>query len=274
MSAAADRHRPDMRTGTHHIEWVKERLSDRDWAILTDLDRLRVLSADQLERLHFSSLTNRSREVVRGRVLRRLATWRVIAPMGRRIGGSQRGSSRAIWALDTVGQRLIRQRQAAVQPAVRVRRPRQPGERFMAHALAVSELYMSLATAQSGAVLAAFDAEPAAWWPNGLGGWLKPDAYLRLSTSTWDDHWWAEIDRATESLPTLRRKLETYLDFYQHGQLGPNGVMPRVLVSTITEQRREAVQDLVAALPEPASALFVATLDRDALPVLLGSLKE
>lgn len=83
-----------------------------------------------------------------------------------------------------------------------------------------------------------------------------------------------EVDRATESLPTLRRKLETYLDFYQRGQLGPNGVMPRVLLSTITEQRREAVHDLVAGLPEPASTLFVVTLDRDTLLALLGSLKE
>lgn len=44
--------------------------------------------------------------------------------------------------------------------------------------------------------------------------------------------------------------------------------------SSLSEQRREAVRDLVGSLPEPASGLFVATLDRDALLTLLSSLKE
>jgi hypothetical protein len=167
-----------VRLGAGHAEWVRERLNERDWAIIDSLDRLRVLSADHLERLHFSSRTGRSREVVRGRVLRRLVAWRVIAPLGRfrRIGGARRGSSRTIYALDTTGQRLTRQRQAAEQPIARLRRPTVPGERFLAHGLAVSELYVTVATsvAAAGVELAAFDGEPASWWPDGLGGWLKP----------------------------------------------------------------------------------------------------
>lgn len=211
---------------------------------------------------------------MRGRVLRRLAAWRVTMPLERRIGGARRGSSRTIWTLDTAGQRLVRERQAAERPAARVRRPVQVGERFLAHALAVSELYVMLATgdAQGGMKLAAFDVEPA--WPNGLGGWLKPDAYLVLDTPGARWHFWAEVDRATESLPTIRRKLDSYLDFYQRGQLGPSGVMPRVLVSTITEQRRDAIRELVRGLPEPAGELFVVTCERDALLALLGTLKE
>lgn len=268
---------------TRQLDWLRDRLSARDWAILLDLARLRLVSADQLERLHFSSLTGRSREVVRGRVLRRLVDWRVITPLGRRIGGARRGSSRTVYALDSAGQRLVREHLAAEQPTTRVRRPSQAGERFHAHTLAVSELYTALASdtrmAGAGVTLAAFDAEPAAWWPDGFGGWLKPDAYLRLSVvhatgAGFDDHWWVEVDPATESLPTLGRKLHVYLDFYQRGQLGPNGIMPRVLVSTITEQRRGAIRDLVERLPEPANELFVVAIDRDALLTLLGSLKE
>lgn len=234
------------------------------------------MTADHLEILHFSSLTGRSREVVRGRVLRRLVAWRVVMPLGRRIGGSRRGSSRAIYALDSGGERLMRERRAAEQPTARVRRPSQVGERFLGHALAVSELYVMVTTgaAQAGMEVAAFDAEPAAWWPDGLGGWLKPDAYLVLDIGATRWHVWAEVDRATESLPTIRRKLDSYLGFYQRGQLGPSGVMPRVLVSTITEQRRDAIRQLVAHLPAPAGALFVVTYERDALLALLGTLKE
>lgn len=266
---------PVTRVGARHVDWVRERLSARDRAIVDSLDRLRVATADQLERLHFSLLTSRSREVVRGRVLRRLVAWRVITPLGRRIGGTRRGSTRTIYALDTTGQRLVRERRAAEQPTARVRRPSQVGERFLAHALAVSELYVTLATsvATVGMEVTAFDAEAAAWMPDGMGGWLKPDAYLQLSTPQFVDHWWAEVDRATESLPTLARQLDSYLDFYRRGQLGPSGVMPRVLVSTITEQRRDAIRELVQRLPEPAGDLFLVTLDRHALLALLGSLK-
>lgn len=276
MSGAAERRQPaDRRSSAHQVEWVRERLSARDWAILTDLDHLRVLSADQLERLHFTSLSGRSREVVRGRVLRRLVTWRVVSPLGRRIGGTKRGSSPTVYALDVTGQRLMWERRAAMLPTSRVRRPRPPGERFLAHTVAVSELYTVLVshTAQLGVTLAAFDAEPAAWWPDGRG-WLKPDAYLRLSAPQFDDHWWVEIDRATESLPTLRRKLNAYLDFYQRGQLGPNGVMPRVLISTVTEWRRDALRDLVEHLPEPANALFTVALDCDSWLMLVSNAIE
>jgi len=278
MSRPAER-RPPMpqRAGTAHVDWVRERLSERDWAILESLDRLRVLTGDHLERLHFSSLTGRSGEVVRGRVLRRLVNWRVIVPMGRRIGGGRRGSSRTIYALDTTGQRLMQERQAGEQPTMdRVRRPTIPGDRFLAHSLAVSELYVVLVerTPATGIELAAFEAEPASWWPDGLRGWLKPDAYVRLATAAYQDHWWVEIDRATESLPTIQRKLNAYLDFYQRGQPGPNGVMPRVLLSTISAPRRDAIRALVEKLLVPADELFAVTLALDAWLALLGNFKE
>ena len=270
--------RPPMsrRTGPAHVEWVRERLSERDWAILASLDRLRVLTGDHLERLHFSSLTGRSAEVVRGRVLRRLVDWRVIVGLGRRIGGGRRGSSRTIYSLDTTGQRLMQERRSAEQPTDRIRRPTMPGDRFLAHSLAVSELYVGLVerAPAAGVKLAVFETEPASWWPDGLRGWLKPDAYTRLATASYTDHWWVEIDRATESLPTIQRKCEVYLDFYQRGQLGPSGVMPRVLFSTISEVRRDAIRALVEKLPPPADELFTVTLDRDAWLALLGSLKE
>ncbi|MCA1703789.1 MAG: replication-relaxation family protein, partial [Actinobacteria bacterium] len=209
-------------------------------------------------------------------VLRRLVAWRVLTPFGRRIGGARRGSARAVYALDTAGQRLAREQQAAQRPTARVRRPAQVGERFLAHALAVSELYVMVSTTsgKTGLQVAAFEVEPGCWWPDGLGGWLKPDAYLALDTRGARWHSWVEIDRATESLPTLTRKLDSYLNFYQRGQLGPHGVMPRVLISTITEQRLDAIRELVQHLPDPAGELFVVTLDRDAVLALLGSLKE
>ncbi len=140
----------------------------------------------------------------------------------------------------------------------------------------VSELY----TAQveqvpaSGAKLTAFAAEPSCWWPDGLGGYVKPDAYLALDGPHGRDHWWVEADRATESLPTIRRKLLAYLSFVDRGQLGPGEVMPRVLVVTITPTRQAAIQNLVQHLPSPAGQLFGAITESEAVPYMCSVLHE
>jgi hypothetical protein len=81
-----------------------------------------------------------------------------------------------------------------------------------------------------------------------------------------------EVDLATESLPTLRRKLLSYLDVVERGQLGPANLVPRVLVSCISPARTEAVRSVIARLPEPATDLFVALLDREATVFMLASL--
>ncbi|MCG8914914.1 replication-relaxation family protein [Actinokineospora sp. PR83] len=255
--------------------FTNDRLSDRDWAVLLDLYRLRVMAADQIERVHFAGLTGRSREVVRGRVLRRLVNWRLITSLGRRIGGTRRGSGSTAYALDSTGLRLLGERLGTTNPTVRIRRPRPPGGRFLEHGLAVSALYADLmaATRDSEINLGTFAGEPDSWWPDGAGGQLKPDAYARLARGNVIDHWWIEVDRATESLPTIRRKLTAYLSFAERGQLGPNGVVPRVLVSTISEQRQQVIRAVVRQLPTPADELFLVTLDRDAWLSMLSSLK-
>ncbi|MGH3191129.1 MAG: replication-relaxation family protein [Streptosporangiaceae bacterium] len=101
-----------------------------------------------------------------------------------------------------------------------------------------------------------FQAEPASWWPNGLGGYIKPDAYAVLATNDIRDHWWIEVDLATESLPTVRRQLLTYLDFANRGQLGPGQIVPRVAIATTAPKRRKTIATMVEKLPPPADQLL------------------
>ena len=88
------------------------------------------------------------------------------------------------------------------------------------------------------------------------------------------DHWWVEADLATESLPTIRRKLLNYLSFLERGQLGPGGVVPRVLVVTITPARRDAIREVIDHLPAPAGQLFGASIEKEAVPYLFSVLRE
>jgi Replication-relaxation len=261
-----------IRVRTRHVEWVRERLGERDRAILASVARLRLVTGRQLERLHFLDVAPASRARVRRRVLARLVAWRVLMTLERRIGGVRAGSSGLVFALDAAGAWLAR----LDDHGDRMRRAEPPGVAFAGHTLAVSELYVSLTEMVStvGVEVTAFEAEPRSWWPNGLGGWLKPDAYVSLATADYADAWWVEVDRGTEHLPTIRAKLKAYLDFAQRGQVGPSGVMPRVLVSVPDERRREAVESVIRRLSDPADRLLHVSTAVETARYLVRVLRE
>ncbi len=264
-----------LRVRTNHVEWVAERLSERDRTILATVERLRLVTGAQLERLHFADLATPSRARSRRRVLARLVAWRVLLRLERRIGGVRAGSSGLVFALDTTGVRLA-QLAAHLDDASSPRRTGEPSVALLAHTLAVTELYVSLVElARSGGFdVSDYLTEPSCWQPNGYGGWLKPDAYLKLSSAQFDDYWWIETDKGTEHLPTIRRKLGVYLDYVNAGGSGPQGVTPRVLVTVPSEARRAAVAELIRRLPEPASALLHAVTEERAPEYLLRVLGE
>jgi hypothetical protein len=263
-----------------HVERLAETLSVRDLAILQTLERVRLASGVQLERLHFNNLSGRSRTVMRWRVLKHLTDERLLLTLHRPIGTARRGSGQLRYGLDSAGLRLIRLHANREPSAERVRRPRLPGERFVAHTLAVTELYVGL-VASGQAQIDRFQTEGAAYWPDGLGGWLKPDAFIKVSRDGVADYWWYEADMprhdsdlANESLPVIERKLRTYLDFVSRGQLGPDGIVPRVLFGVPTAQRQTAIQAAIEHLPEPAADLFVVADMAKVSDVIIAELQK
>jgi Replication-relaxation len=199
-----------------------------------------------------------SAERTRRRVLSRLVSWRVLATLERRIGGVRAGSDGLLFTLDTAGARLLRQWATQDGDSAPPRRPREPGNAFLTHTLAISEFYVCLTElARSGNFeLAEFATEPECWWPNGTGGFLKPDAYTLLSTPRHQDAWWIEVDLGTETLPRLRAKLRNYLHFAHHNGNGPTAVMPRVLVTAPNTARCDAITRIISGLPAPANRLL------------------
>src|SRR5260370_4977400 len=132
--------------------------------------------------LSFTHLSGRSRSVSRGRTLRRLTTWRVFDVLPRRVGGVSGGSAGSVYALGYAGQQLLTQRQGLAGQAVRVRHAGGMTDRTLKHTLMVSELYAGLVehARSADAQLAAFATEPACWWRDGLGGFVKPRAFLAV----------------------------------------------------------------------------------------------
>ncbi len=239
---------------------IQPRLSQRDHAIIGSLARTRVLTGQQLTRLHFDDLSRHTQDRTRRRVVARLTGWQVLARLDRSIGGVRAGSTGWVYCLGPIGQRLIHL-DAAVH-AERIRTPWTPSLLFLQHSLAVAEVYVRLSeqARQGGPAVRVFQTEPACWWPDGLGGWLKPDAYLELSAGSHADLIWLEIDRGTQSLPTLKRKLQTYAAFAARGQQGPSSVLPYVVIATTTAERAAATAAMAASLPRGQDIFRACTL--------------
>ena len=271
----------------HRVSWaaaerIAAGLSERDQAIVSAVGRVRVLTGRQLERLHFADLQGAHRDRTRRRVLARLVTLQVLTTLERRIGGARAGSAGLVFVLGLVGQRLatlspnLSPNQGSVT-AGRARQPHTPTDRFLKHSLAVSELYVQLVelARQQSFTLAGFQGEPACWWLDSAGSWMKPDAYACLETTDVTDNWAVEVDQATESLPTLRRKLLAYLQLAERGENGPDDeVLPRVLITVPDERRHTAVRELVEELPDPAECLFAVVVQQRAARFMAQMLRE
>ena len=251
------------RVGAGDVEQLREALSERDWAVLRDVARLRLVTGAQLERLHFTGLSS----VVRRRVLGRLVQARVLATLPRRIGGVRAGSAGLVYYLDVAGQRLL-------PLEGRARRLDPPGERYVRHVLAVTDLYVALTErVRTGDLrLRRFEAEPGSWWRDGRGGRLKPDAYVWVANDDHHDQWWVEVDMATEHLPALKRKLMAYVDFYRLGQLGPERVMPWVLITVPDSGRYSHVDRLIRQLSPRMDQLFTVAVHKDAIEIVVRRL--
>jgi len=107
-----------------------------------------------------------------------------VATLDRRaIGGARAGSAAHIYSLGIAGQRALPLLGADVyadQLSGRPRTPWTPGGMFLAHTLAVAQLYVLLRERERAheLTLAHFTAEPAAWHPDGKRRVIKPDAYV------------------------------------------------------------------------------------------------
>lgn len=237
------------RITTARLAALVDQLSDRDHAILADLERTHVLTGAHLQRLRFDHISQSSCARDRRRVLDRLVQLGLVSTLERRIGGVRAGSAGHVYTLTPAGRRYLALRRDQALPP-RSRRFHTPSAPFLDHALAVSDIYVALVEASRHHEfrVPTFDTEPTCWQPTGTGRDLKPDAYTVLAAPGYKDCWWLEIDRATESLPKITRKCRPYLDYLTHGGTGPDGVPPRILFTTPDATRSDAMKKVITTL--------------------------
>lgn len=265
--------RPRLTAG--RLAALVEHLSERDLSIVITLARVRMASARQLERLHFDGPNPVTAARRCRRTLERLVSVGLLARLERRIGGERAGSAGFVYALGLAGQRLA----GGVGPAGRgrVRRVWTPSFPFLAHLLAVTELYVQLVEADRAGRLELLDfaTEPHCWRRfTGAGGevvTLKPDAIVRTALGRYEDSRFVEVDRGSESPATLARKLDVYRAYWSSGrEQAAHDVFPGVLVLVPDDRRLQVVVDVAARQPAQAWPLFQVARFDQAMEVFAG----
>lgn len=246
---------------------IDGRLTERDREIATTVARLRLVSGTQLERLFFAhGGMPASRARLARSALARLTELGLLAKLARTVGGVRGGSGAFVYETGPAGERLLAYWRG--EGIARARTAHEPGQRFVAHSLAITETYVRLVEAvRDGRIeLLSFDTEPVAWRRYvGLGAHeviLKPDAFVRIGVGEFEDSWFIEVDLATESSTVLRRQARAYLAYLQTGrEQRAHGVFPRVLWTVPDRARGELLQRVIESLGGEAERLFTITLD-------------
>lgn len=248
-------------------------LCDRDHLIVHAVAAYRVLSGDQIRRWFFPTLDHGSAAGAlrrSQRSLRRLVIDGVLATLERRVGGVRAGSAGYCYVLGYRGQKLV-------NPNRRARSAYTLGDRFVAHALAVSDIAVQLIEAERAGALEVLEVqpEPDAWRRYVAGSGtvevLKPDLFTAIGVNADEHRWFIEVDRATESLARVERKSRQYLTYLRTGREQElHGVFPKVLWTVPHDTRRAQLLGVMARLPPPADRLFAVTLHEHTINHLRG----
>jgi hypothetical protein len=231
-----------------------------------------LLTGQQLRRLHFpdGDPITQARKV--RAALKRLSELGVIVRLNRRVGGIRAGSEGFVIGLSGWGHAVL---DLDSESPRRHRRVIETKPAFQSHVLAVADLYVGLTehSRTSSSDLLEFAGEPGAWRRfGGLGGQaitLKPDAFVRLGVEDYELASFIEQDMATESLPTIARKLSAYVSYWRTAsEQQTHGVFPRVWWLVPTTARLNAIGSSIRRLPSEARALFAVCLTADAVQAL------
>ena len=252
---------PNNRLGTMGVAKLKRLITERDQAILSSIQQHKFLTTRQIYDLHFwthASYTSGIRACTR--VLARLRDHQLIYRLERPVGGLGGGSTSYVWGIDAAGDRLLRAENGETSKRSR---SFEPTTMFLQHTLAIAATRLELESLARAArlELLAVTTEPRNWRPfitrSGSPDILKPDLHAVTAIGAYEDHWFIEVDRGTESLPTLLRKCHLYQRYKLSGiEQDKTGVFPIVLWLIPTQARRDRLDEAITADPKLDHRLF------------------
>lgn len=234
-----------------------QRLSERDHLVLESISKFRYLTTTQIQQLHVKDSVNVSAALrATNRMLVKLRGFGLIVPLKRRIGGVRAGSGSYVWCLTTAGMKLINLKNEGSDETKRKRNV-EPSTKFLEHTLAVAEAYVQLTLIQEknqDVELVKVEVEPDCWRKYvkdyDTVTYLKPDLYVITATGEYEDHWFFEIDLATEAPSRIIRKCKQYYRYFLSGaEQRETGIFPLVVWIVPNVKRATTLQQHVAEEP-------------------------
>jgi Replication-relaxation len=253
--------------GRSGLEQLRRSLSDRDLRLLHSVNEHRFLTTAQIRALHFVSGTTEGAERTCRRALTRLSRDRVLSRLQRRVGGVRAGSASFVYSVGPVGRRLLDE----------ARRTTEPSALFLEHTLAVADVRVLLETAErSGAIeLLRVEIEPTSWrrfvGPGGARDIVKPDLYVLTAAGDYEDAWFIEVDRGTESPAAIARKCHAYDRYWRSGrEQAAQGSFPITIWVCPDERRRSRIRRIIGGARNLNRSLFRVTTGSRLLGLLSG----
>ena len=258
------------RVGRADARVLRRRLSERDMAILCQVTELRLMSGRQIEAVHFPAELHATGATAARhcrRVLARLVEARLLVRLPRQVGGVRAGAEGFTYGLGPIGHRILNPHGSRL-------RVHEPGDGFVDHQLAVSQLVVDLTCASSRGQLELLTVlgEPACWRTVPAVGRsvLRPDLFLTVGAGELEYRWFVEVDRDTHGGPAVLRKARLYESYYQSGvEQVANGVFPRVAWITPDKERAAQLERLLSRSGS-SDGLMIVTTNSDAVRALAG----
>jgi hypothetical protein len=255
--------------GRRGLEQLRDRLSERDLAVLRSVGEHRFLTARQIEALHFiEHSSDQAGARVCRRVLARLTRDRLLARLRRRVGGVRAGSASFVYALGPAGSRLLDETR---------RRFTEPSALFLDHTLAVADAHIALVSAaRNGQLeLLSVEVEPDCWRRYiGSGGApkiIRPDLYVVTASGAFEDCWFLEIDRATESPAAISRKCHAYQAYWRSGREQElHGTFPLVTWVAPDKERAKRLDRMIVGARNLNRELFRTTASESLVELIAG----
>ena len=266
-----------IRLSKKRLEEYDRIFSEQDKSILRSLRKLRYLTANQVQRLHYidNASLNAAQRATR-RVMSKLQGYGVVESLGRRIGGVRAGSNSFVWTLTEAGVHLLH----INDPEFSFRkRGFEPSLNFLKHTLAVSEVYIQLkeVCGRYQLKLVKAEMEPECWrgytGMDGKPATMKPDMFAITDSGEYVDSWFIEVDLATESPSKVLDKCRRYVYYCNSGiEQKAHEVFPLVVWLVYNENRKAKLQQYIADCREmsEASKSIFAVITPDEFEVLIS----
>jgi hypothetical protein len=252
------------------LQLLRDELSGRDIAIVSQVADLRLMSGRQIEAVHFSPAVHESAGAASRacrRSLEHLARERLLIRTERRLGGVRAGSGSFIYGLGPVGHRVL----SLSRPRPRYR---EPSVTFSDHTLGVAQLVVdvTLAAGEKTFDLLICQPEPRCWREfssMGARTTLRPDLFVALGVGEFEHRWFCEVDNDTEHMPAVIHKCRLYQSYYQSGkEQAAHGVFPKVCWLVPDGRRAAMLRRAIDADGRLSDALFTVARSEQAVRVL------